>query len=74
MEKSKCCNKEVVYVKGSYMGEFFPKCNSCNKSCEIIDEKKQENIIPKFWCENTKMLRGEKCKTQCLNCYEIEKL
>jgi hypothetical protein len=45
IEISNCCNQDIVYEKGSYMGESFPACWACKRRCKVI--KKTINVIDK---------------------------
>ena len=38
IEYSKCCNAEVTYEKGSYMGQWFAVCSRCGKYCEVEEK------------------------------------
>jgi len=41
---SKCCNADIEYVKGSYMGTYDTICCNCGKYCIVIKGDENERL------------------------------
>lgn len=47
IEKSYCCEADVRFSKGSYMGEYHSVCCSCNRYCKYYLKEIKIPVKPK---------------------------
>jgi hypothetical protein len=59
--RSDCCNGDVTYSKGSYMGEDFEKCSICDRLCKThtVKVRKSPSELAKMYKKDLGRLNHE---------------